>query len=604
MRTRSFGLILVLVALDARIASRPLWAAGHLDPGFGAGGVVVTPTGGQNAETGSRAVAVGATGKIVALASGNAGKTVVARYTAAGALDPTFGAGGMVTLSLPNPFWGIGVAVRGGKVVVGGSAEFSPTAQVALVRLDGSGALDPTFGTGGVVLTPVAAASGSAGAWRVAIAADGSVTAAGTYLEPSSIWRAFVARYDANGVLDAGYGTGGLAIVPLAETVNLGDLAVYGDGSALVVGGVGPQPPPQTSLLPYLHSYVARFDATGTPDASFGTGGVVSDAIDGYFEGVALQGDGAIVTGGPVAPPGGSLQALFARFLPGGSPDPTFGTSGVTRVEFPDQSLGYVHRVLLQSDGRIVGVGSQIKYFWRPALVRLDENGLLDPSFGLGGVSFSPFFGSADPTPGESNFVYDAALAPNGDIVASSGMYGFTSPPAVRLHEFLGHGLPCLDPAGMVAPKLVMAGFGLPSSRTSISFKGKADPPGYLPINDGASTTFGIRVTDATGATVFEEVVPAINEGGMWTYSGRKSSYASSDPTSAVRRVKLLAQKAGDVSFDVPVQVKGKAARFGVAMPVLPLNVTVLLNRSAGVCARTAFVEGSCVASATRVRCR
>ncbi len=330
----------------------------------------------------------------------------------------------------------------------------------------------------------------------------------------------------------------------------------------------------------------------------------MTGAVDGYFEGVALQPDGAIVAGGPAEPPGGDLGALIARFLPDGSPDATFGTGGFAHAVFPD-GIGYPHRVLLQPDGRIVGVGSHIKYFWRPALLRVDANGVLDPGFGLAGLSFAPFFGGTDPTPGEHNFVYDAALAPDGDIVASSGMYLLDDapPPAFRLHRFLGHGLPCVDQAAITDARLVMTGFGLPSSKTKITFKGKVGATAHAAIGDAASTTIGVAITDATGATVFEENVPAVNEGGSWSSSGRKFTYDALDPAAALRRVRLLALAPTDPRTGV--QVKGKAARYGVAMPLpLPLTVTVLFNRSAGGCGRTAFVEGGCLATASRVRCR
>ena len=138
-------------------------------------------------------------------------------------------------------------------------------------------------------------------------------------------------------------------------------------------------------------------------------------------------------------------------------------------------------------------------------------------------------------------------------------------PPAFRLHRFLGHGFPCVDLAAITDARLVMTGFGLPSSKTKISFKGKVGPTAHVSMGDPASTTIGVAITDATGATVFEENVPALNEGGSWTYSGRKFTYDALDPTAALRRVRLLAL--APTESRTGVQVKGKAARYGVACP-------------------------------------
>ncbi len=594
------GRAVMMLAMAACLAAQPVRAAGHLDPTFGTDGALVAPTGATNAETGSRAVAIGTDGKIVALASGSAGSTVVARYTANGVPDPTFGVGGKVSLAPSGPFAGIGVAVRGGRIVVSGFSNASGSPDTpAVVCLTATGALDATFGVGGVAITPIPGTYSSAGAWRPAIAADGSVVVAGRFNQPNSEWRAFVARYDANGVLDPTYGSGGIAVVPITDTVALGDMALQSDGRVVVVGGIGPELNPST--LPYASFYVLRLDATGNPDGTFGSGGLVTGAIDGYFEGVAVQSDGSITAGGAIAPIGQSMQLVFERFLADGSPDPGFGTNGVATYAFAD-GLGAVRRVLIQPDGRIVGVGSHINYWWRPMVARLEADGHLDPSFGLGGLSIWPFW-NVDGTvpPGESLFVNDAALAPTGEIVTADGMYLFDDapPPAVRLHRFLGTGVPCDGSLAIAGARITMTGFGLPVSKRTVSFKGKVMYPGNVPLSDPGWTTFGMVVTDATGATVFEEVVPAINDGGLWSLSDRKASYTTLDAAKAVRRVRLTRK-----ALEMPATVKGLGAHYGVGNPVLPLTVTLLLDRSRGVCATKAFVPAECQPFSSRVKCQ
>ena len=67
-------------------------ADGSLDPSFGSGGIVVTPFAGQSLVQG---VGIQADGRIVAV-GGGAGYFALARYTAGGTLDATFGHGGKV----------------------------------------------------------------------------------------------------------------------------------------------------------------------------------------------------------------------------------------------------------------------------------------------------------------------------------------------------------------------------------------------------------------------------------------------------------------------------------------------------------------------------
>lgn len=85
-----------------RLEDRTLLDAGALDPTFGTGGLVTTDFG-QSAET-AQAVAVQPDGKLVVagvsqVPSRSRNEFGMARYIAAGALDPTFGTGGRVTAS-------------------------------------------------------------------------------------------------------------------------------------------------------------------------------------------------------------------------------------------------------------------------------------------------------------------------------------------------------------------------------------------------------------------------------------------------------------------------------------------------------------------------
>src|SRR5262245_54343309 len=93
----------------------------------------------------------------------------------AGALNPTYGSGGVVTAGVPGPVSSSSfAAVRepGGKTVMVGSA----VRQFAVARYTAAGGLDPTFGSGGQVLTALRSGpSAEAEARAVALQPDGKI---------------------------------------------------------------------------------------------------------------------------------------------------------------------------------------------------------------------------------------------------------------------------------------------------------------------------------------------------------------------------------------------------------------------------------------------
>lgn len=109
---------------------------------------------------------------------------------------------------------------------------------------------------------------------------------------------------------------------------------------------------------------LARLNADGSIDPSFGKGGFVLDQRAPGFAALALQTDGRIVAGAA----GG---AVLARYLPDGSPDPSFDGDGIGGTPEPDQSHSYfLHPydetspvvVLVQADGTIAMADSPSPY--------------------------------------------------------------------------------------------------------------------------------------------------------------------------------------------------------------------------------------------------
>ncbi|WP_437716371.1 hypothetical protein WMF45_08065 [Sorangium sp. So ce448] len=312
--------------------------SGVLDPEFGTGGLVV----GQKGTIES--LALQPDGRILAVGTRDEQLAVV-RFHANGGIDQAFGASGVARLepALISGSDGFDVAVQSdGGIIAAGVGK--PGNRGIVVRFSATGDLDRDFGGSGIF------SMDERPLHSVAIDGDDHIIAGGTERDAGPTFLA--ARLDGDGVLDPGFGTGGIAY--LTQTpYNDSDLALGGDGEPVLVG---------YALDGVNHYAFARFNADGSVDTTFGGTGMVNASgeekpyVRGY--GVALQADGKIlgaVAGGTV---NSGITASILRLLPDGSRDAGFGASGaVVLDDHPDQN--YLYAVTVQRDGRIVAAGKR-----------------------------------------------------------------------------------------------------------------------------------------------------------------------------------------------------------------------------------------------------
>jgi uncharacterized delta-60 repeat protein len=133
---------------------------------------------------------------------------------AGGALDPSFGKGGKVLTALgaKGDDTASGVVIqKDGKILVGGYRDAELGRIGALVRYTTGGRLDASFGRGGTVLNENLA-------YGVALQADGKIVTAGPGYSAATDSQEFeVARYTTSGKLDAGFGSAGTVVPTWAE---------------------------------------------------------------------------------------------------------------------------------------------------------------------------------------------------------------------------------------------------------------------------------------------------------------------------------------------------------------------------------------------------
>ena len=368
---------------------------------FGNRGWATTATG--PGDDVARAVAVQSDGKIVAVGFRRVGslgsKTDVAlvRYTSSGALDPSFGNAGVVvtTLSSESDFGEAVVLQPDGKiVVVGGSGS-----RVAVLRYTSSGAPDSGFGSGGVVTTAIP--SGSGGGNAVALQPDGKIVVAGDTFASFLDANFAVLRYTSSGALDSSFGSGGISTTSFGNFADIASqVAIQPDGKVLVCG-------PRSNGSSYEWA-LARYTSSGGPDGSFGSGGKVTipnNSLTGAQCGMALAPDGKIVlTGYRLI--GGIADFTVLRLSPSGALDSTFGTGGIASL-----GSGVGTAVVLQPDGKIVAAGFG-SGSGGTMVVRVSASGVPDATFGTVGVTrSSPAASTASG--------FGLALQPDGKIVVA-----------------------------------------------------------------------------------------------------------------------------------------------------------------------------------------
>jgi uncharacterized delta-60 repeat protein len=219
--------------------------------------------------------------------------------------------------------------------------------------------------------------------------------------------------------LDSSFGAGGKVEVDFGVSVAPSDATLQPDGKIVVVGTTD-----NFQIATQVFG-VARFLPNGSLDSTFGNRGSAMAAFTDFINtpnAVAIQPDGKIVVAGEMQTSDDSINRFaIARFNPNGSLDTTFGSGGKVTTEFFSVTSGGVREaadvILLQPDNKIIVAGVAIQGARIPAksaLVRLNPNGTLDPTFGTGGKVAVKAIG----------MITALALLSNGQILALNNVGG------------------------------------------------------------------------------------------------------------------------------------------------------------------------------------
>lgn len=378
-------------------------AGGTLDSSFGTGGIVTFAPHTYNL---GEDILIQPDGKILVLGYSQQDTSYsffLSRYNADGTLDGAFGDGGVVYG--PSQATAESLALqRDGKILVAGHSYEGTNNITSVTRYHADGKIDAAFGSEGSVLTHPTSNQSNV---KIAVQADGKIVLAATEWNGGAT--SFMLRLNGNGTLDDSFGSGSVGKSYLSGSGSVGALAIGADDSILVgvneyIEGAqevshvykfdqGGMPDTSfgsagkyTAAEGMAHQYIVdmKLDKAGNV--------VVAMGIDRQYEG------GVIVRSGKVAalasqtdplipyPPNTSVSGVAVlRLQPDGSPDPAFGEGGSVMYTSGSRGLN-PSALVIQPDGKLILSGSVYNNASALAIMKLNAEGSIDNSFGTVGL--------------------------------------------------------------------------------------------------------------------------------------------------------------------------------------------------------------------------
>ena len=266
------------------------------DATFGNNGVATYSAGDG---TSARALTVQTDGKIIVVgdeyptvSDSNDQRILVARFSAAGIIDNSFGINGRFISTANQKGQAQDVVIdSSGRIIFTGSIVGTVAPDAAIIgRLTSTGLLDSTFATQGYLIDEF---NGDPQLNAIALRPNGNLVAVGTYGGPfpSTQQSPIIVCLTQTGAFDSDCGVNGWTYLPTANSdVYADDVFVTSDNKIFLSGMINPTNP---------QPIVMRLNHNGTPDSSFATSGTWrGSALIGRMYSMTIQSNGRILAAG------------------------------------------------------------------------------------------------------------------------------------------------------------------------------------------------------------------------------------------------------------------------------------------------------------------
>jgi len=394
MYSKHYTVILAIAATTSAFSQ-----SGTLDGDFSADGMQYTLVGEYSAK--GIDVALTPENYIVVVGEGYNSPSdngiALAKYVPDGELDMSFGTGGKVLLEIGTGYDRCNgmLILPDGKIVIAGSTQSAgqPTS-LLLARFMPDGSLDTDFDTDGMAMLTIDGISVEA--YGMALQSDGKLVAVGSHFNGGD-GALLVTRFNADGTLDAEYGTDGYALIDFGN--NGRGVAVDAAGNAVVVG---------QTFSAGQQQLLARFSPEGVLDVTFDSDGYVIGTSTGGSANTVLVNEERIYVGGSIG-----TDLSVSAYNADGTADGTWGVAGVATLAATDLSTE-AYGMAWQADGKLVVCGKALGDNSDMLLGRFTADGTPDATFGTDGMVINT---EASPTGG--SFGYGVAVQPDYRIVVA-----------------------------------------------------------------------------------------------------------------------------------------------------------------------------------------
>ncbi len=544
-------------------------------------------------------------GKIIVvgarLATGSSNAAAV-RFLADGTVDSSF-ATEWVYFDLQRwESWGVeSVPQPDGSIIVLGQARHGSATRAVVFKLTPSGALDPTFGSGGYRFLYPPTDDGVLVIRDIDVLTNGKIVAlawgrdSNINLDDSI----FIWRLNADGSPDNTFGTGGRTVTSDAQAqLSAGSLVSLSTGKTLVSVTRSSNADTKPWIFRYLPSGV--LDTTFTDSNNF-AGGIQPTPGDGDGEGWNIYdagNDNSYLTGRTSI--NGVDSVFMTRVLPDGTNDPVFAGGRATWAIGQADSLDGINDVFVGSDGRITISGWVSSPTSREVIIRLQPNGTLNTEFN--GTGRSTYLlrdpanidwvgtssvistsngvmvvgGGAIDQNSQFNFLAAAKFTPTGTLDGTFGTAG-----VVLSNNTFNGSLNDIVPLGSTSN--LATGFALINGRSNaalMKISTATTPPTTTPPTTNppsapstapattvpantASTDDNIKLAVSTTQTaILKKLKITVPKG------GKVSMKSSSAKVCRVSGTKVIATSSGTCRINVTVTVKGKKSTKTLAIKV------------------------------------